>query len=113
MRYMMLVCLDETQDPSEDERVAMERSGLAWAAEMNARKVRLDGSRLRPSYAAVSVRVRRGDVIISDGPFAETAEQIAGYDIIECAHLDEAIEIAAKHPIANLGTVEIRPIWEC
>ena len=47
-----------------------------------------------------------------DGPFAETKEQVAGYDVIECADLDEAIEIASKHPVAGIGTVEVRPLWQ-
>ena len=50
-------------------------------------------------------------MLVSDGPFAETKEQIAGYDVIECADLDEAIEIASKHPVARIGTIEIRPFW--
>ena len=50
-------------------------------------------------------------MLIADGPFAETKEQIAGYDIIECADLDEAIEVAAKHPVARFGTIEVRPFW--
>ena len=55
----------------------------------------------------------RGDeVLLSDGPFAETKEQVGGYDLIECADLDEAIEMASKHPVARFGTIEVRPIWE-
>jgi hypothetical protein len=51
-------------------------------------------------------------VLLSDGPFAETKEQIAGYDIIECEHLDEAIEVASRHPVARFGSIEVRPLWE-
>jgi hypothetical protein len=51
-------------------------------------------------------------VLVSDGPFAETKEQIAGFDVLECADLDEAIEVASRHPVARIGTVEVRPFWQ-
>jgi len=60
---------------------------------------------------ATIVRLRDKEVLIADGPFAETKEQIAGYDILECADLDEAIEVASKHPVAKFGVVEVRPFW--
>jgi hypothetical protein len=58
------------------------------------------------------VRVRDGDLLITDGPFAETEEQFGGCDVIECADLDEAIEGASKHPVAKFGTIEVRPFWQ-
>jgi hypothetical protein len=73
--------------------------------------VRLTGDRLRPVSDATSVSVRDEQLLVSDGPFAETKEQIGGFDIIECRDLDEAIEIASKHPIARYGTIEVRPVW--
>ena len=76
------------------------------------RGVLVEGNRLRPVADATSVRMRDGEVIVLDGPFAETKEQIAGFDIIDCADLDEAMEIAAKHPTARLGTIEVRPFWD-
>jgi hypothetical protein len=107
MRYMLLVCVDENAEPAEpEEEVA------PWAAEMDGRGVRQFGSRLRPVGDATSVRVRDGEVLLSDGPFAETKEQIAGFDLLECKDLDEAIEVAAKHPAAKFGTLELRPLWE-
>jgi len=57
-------------------------------------------------------RVRDGELLISDGPFAETKEQMGGFDIIECASLDEAVEIAARHPAAASGAIEVRPLWQ-
>lgn len=59
---------------------------------------------------ATTIRVLQGDVVIADGPFAETKEHIAGFDILECADLDEAIEVASKHPVARFGTLELRPL---
>jgi hypothetical protein len=58
------------------------------------------------------VRVRDDELLVSDGPFAETKEQVGGYDLIECAGLDQAIEVASRHPTARLGTIEVRPVWE-
>jgi len=84
---------------------------LSWD-EMLARGINLHGDRLRDVSDATTVQVRNREVLVSDGPFAETKEQIAGYDVIECADLDEAIEIAAKHPTAWLGTIEVRPIQD-
>ena len=67
---------------------------------------------MRPAEDATTVRVREEEVLLSDGPFAETKEQIAGYDIIECENLDEAIEVASRHPVARFGSIEVRPLWE-
>ena len=84
----------------------------SWVAEMDGRGVRLQGDRLRPVSEAATVQVRGGEVLVSDGPFAETKEQIAGFDVLECADLDEAIEVASRHPVARIGTVELRPFWQ-
>jgi hypothetical protein len=105
-RYMMLVCTDPAAGPRELART--EQAG-AWAAEMDGRGVRLFGSELEPPGAARTVRVRDSRAIVTDGPFAETKEQIAGFDVLECADLDEAIEAAAKHPMARAGVLEVRP----
>ena len=70
----------------------------------------LHGHRLRDVSDATSVRIRDRELLVSDGPFAETKEQVGGYDVIDCADLDEAIEIASKHPSAWYGTTEVRPI---
>ena len=68
--------------------------------------------RLRPTWAATTVQVRDGDVMISDGPFAETKQQISWYYLTERADLDQALKVAAKIPHARQGTIEVRPIWE-
>jgi hypothetical protein len=83
----------------------------AWVEEMSERNVRVFGDRLRPVSDATMVRVRHDELLVSDGPFAETREQIGGFDLLECKDLDEAIEVASKHPIAKYGTIEVRPIW--
>lgn len=103
MKFMMLVCYDPTVEPDEGGYDIE-----SWVAEMDGRGVRLAGSELRASDAT-TVRVRNGEVLLSDGPYAETKEQMAGYDLLECADLDEAIEIASKHPMARRGAMELRP----
>jgi hypothetical protein len=104
VRYLLLVCVDESiQVSPEDSAVE------PWLAEMDRRGARLEGHQLRPVSDATTVR--EGGRLVSDGPFAETKEQIAGYDVIECADLDEAIEIASKHPVAKFGSIEVRPFW--
>jgi hypothetical protein len=111
MKYMMLICGDETMELTPEEQSEMEKGAESWVAEMTGRGVRLRGDRLSLSSDATTVRVRDDELLVSDGPFAETKEQIGGYDLIECADLDEAIEVAAKHPVAKLGTIEVRPFW--
>jgi hypothetical protein len=111
MRYMLLICGDESLVLTDEQEAEMQRDTLAWVQEMDGRGVRLQGSRLRGVSEATSVRVRDGRLVVSDGPFAETKEQMGGYDLIECRDLDEAIEVAGKHPVARYGTVEVRPLW--
>ena len=107
-RYMMLVCTDPAVDPREFARI---EPVDPWVDEMNGRGIRLYGSELEPPGSARTVRVRDSRAIVTDGPFAETKEQIAGFDVLECADLDEAIEVAGRHPMARLGILEVRPFW--
>jgi hypothetical protein len=108
IRYMMLVCTDPAVDPREFDRV---EPVDPWVEETDGKGVRLYGSELEPPGSARTVRVREKQVIVTDGPFAETKEQIAGFDVLECTDLDEAIEIARRHPMARLGVLEVRPFW--
>ena len=107
MRYMMFVCTDAEPDTDKADEPDIE----VWVSEDDARGRRLDGEALAPVSAATTVRVRNGQLLVSDGPFAETKEVIVGYDLLECADLDEAIEVAAKHPVARFGKLEVRPFW--
>ena len=107
-RYMMLVCTDPAVDPDELEQMT---SVEPWVEEMDGRGARRFGSQLDEPARARTVRVRDGQALVTDGPFAETKEQIAGFDILDCADLDEAIEIAEKHPMARHGMLEVRPFW--
>lgn len=112
MKYLLMVCADESLRMTPEEDAAHLEAVGAWVREMEDRGVRVMGDRLRPADDAVSVRVRQDELLVSDGPFAETKEQMAGFDVLECADLDEAVEIAARHPGAAHGTVELRPLWQ-
>lgn len=115
MRYLMIHCLDGSAEPDmgdPDESVVEDPEIEAWAAAVNERGVNLYGGHLRPVADAVTVRVRDGEVLVSDGPFAETKEQIAGFNVLDCADLDEAVAVASRHPTAKTGTFELRPFVE-
>jgi hypothetical protein len=109
---MLLVCGDGSAELSPEEAAQVGPGVDAWVEELGRRGIRLDGHELAPVSDATTIRVRAGELLISDGPFAETKEYIAGYDIIECQDLDEAIEVAAKHPVARFGMIEVRPFWD-
>jgi hypothetical protein len=114
MRYLLTICTEESSDaalsPAEIESRLADYA--AFGEEMTKRGVLKGGERLRPTTDATSVRVRNGEVVSSDGPFAETKEQIGGFYLVDCGDLDEAIEVASKIPGARTGTIEVRPIWE-
>ena len=105
MKYMMLVCTDT--EPETDLSGAPDID--AWVEENDASGRRVTGSVLGEPSSATTVRVRGGETLLSDGPFAETKEVIVGFDILECADLDEAIAVAAAHPMAYGGRLELRP----
>jgi hypothetical protein len=105
MRYMMFVCTDTEPDTDQSREPDID----VWVAENDSRGRRLDGNVLAPPSAATTIRVRDGELLVSDGPFAETKEVIVGYDLLECADLDEAIEVARAHPMARSGRLELRP----
>ena len=112
MRYALLVCTDEKAVLSPEGQQERSAAFTAFKDEMQACGVLLGGERLRPTASATTVQVRHGDLVIADGPFAETKEQIAGFYLVECRDLDEAIEVASKIPGAQYGTIEVRPVWE-
>jgi hypothetical protein len=117
MKFLMLVCVEpdrfeadeatETPDASDTQ----ESGSFPWLDDVIARGIRLDGDRLRPPRDAKTVLVRDGEVLISDGPFAETKEIICGYDVLECANITEAVQVASAHPVAAFGKIEVRPFW--
>ena len=112
MKYLMLVCVEQAIQLPAEQRATIGPQVDAWISEMDGRGVRVQGQELAGVQDATTIRVRAGDVLVTDGPFAETKEQIAGFDIRDCADLDEAMEVAAKHPVARFGALELRPFAE-
>ena len=111
MKYMLLVYGDE-QASDETEKAQCYRESAEIAQQLRAAGRYLDASPLHPVSTATSVQVREGKRIVTDGPFAETREQLGGYFLIDVDDLDEAIELAGQLPSARLGTIEIRPLME-
>jgi hypothetical protein len=107
MKYLMLIWAEGL--PAPEELAVLQREIPRWVREMDGRGVRLFGRELDLPETAATVRVRDGQTLVSDGPFAETKEFIAGFDLMECASLDEAVEVAAACPIAWFQALEIRP----
>lgn len=110
MRYVLLIY--ESEALSQEERDAIMRGHPAFLSEVQQRRLLAGGAALQPTSTATSLRIRGGKTMITDGPFAETKEQLAGFYILNCRDLDEAIEIAGKVPDAVSGTIEIRPVIE-
>ena len=107
MEYMLFICTDSTAPTTEPSGHTIDE----WVVETTDGGTRRYGDRLRPANDATTIKLRGGRLSVTAGPFAETTEWIAGYDVIECGDLDAAIQIAAKHPMAQLGQIEIRPMW--
>jgi hypothetical protein len=100
--------MNAQEEPKPGER---EVEGFPWLDDLQARGRWVIGDQLAPPRRARAVRVRDGKKLVTDGPFAETKEILGGFDIIEAESLDEAVEIAAGHPVAEFGTIEVRPFW--
>jgi hypothetical protein len=111
VRYMLLIYVNE-QELGEAERQACYQESTQLAERLHAAGRYLASSPLEPTATATSVRVREGRRMVTDGPFAETREQLGGYFLIDAKDLDEAIAVATQIPMARKGTVEIRPLVE-
>jgi hypothetical protein len=117
MRYLLLVCWDrenmdaQTEPEPDPEKTYEFEEGFDWVDDLRARGIWITGDQLTPPRRARSVRVRDGKRMVTDGPFAETKEAVGGFDLLECGSLEEAVEIAATHPLAEVGTIEVRPLW--
>ena len=113
MKYLLLMYANVSNGPQTPEDLQAEAP--AWYAYMNEAKaagVLLENGGMDPEGTATTVRMREGKTLITDGPFAETHEQLGGYSVVECANLDEAIRWAEKIPTAKYGSIEVRPLWE-
>jgi hypothetical protein len=110
MEYMLLITVDPEGEPDDPSDTSIDEIE-AWVAEGDRRGIRLRGDRLRPPEDTKVVRRRKGELIVTDGPYTETKEWLAGYDLLEAASLDEAIEYASRHPMAKHGHIEVRAVW--
>lgn len=113
MQYLLLIYTSEQQDAQRtpEERDANMGAYYAFTNAVREAGVMVGGEALHPTNAATTVRVRSGQINTTDGPFAETKEQLGGYYLLDCENLDEAIKWAAKIPGAQDGSIEIRPLW--
>jgi hypothetical protein len=115
MQYLLLIYTPELPPQSEIPPEVFQQQLAAYdvfTREVRERGAMLAGEALQPTETATSVRVRDGQTLVTDGPFAETKEALGGFYLVECKDLDEAIELAAKIPGAQRGTIEVRPIWQ-
>ncbi len=112
MKYMLLIYFEEAKGLSEAERRQCNEESTTLAQQLHAQGQFVAANPLHPTSMATSVRVRDGKQLVTDGPFAETREQLGGYFLIEAEHPDEAIAVAARIPMACKGTVEVRPVRE-
>ncbi len=114
MKYLGLIYQDESlaQNRRSEEFEKIHGEYIAFTAEIKKSGHLLGNHGLQPTRAAKTVRVRNAKVMTTDGPFAETKEQLGGYFLIEARNIDEAAQIAAKIPSARFGSVEVRPVWE-
>jgi hypothetical protein len=112
MKYMLMFWVDESAGVTEGEDAAMMIAVKSWVETMTGRGVLRHGSPLCPATGGKIVSVGDGELLVTDGPFAETKEQIGGYDVLECADLDAAVEAAATYPLARTAKVEVRPLWD-
>jgi hypothetical protein len=114
MKFLLLVCWDAEKMNAQtepDPTVTPDEESFPWLDDLQARGRWIVGDQLAPPRRARTVRVRKGKAIVTDGPFIESKEAVGGFDIIECGSLEEAVEIAARHPVAQTGTIEVRPLW--
>ena len=111
-QYMLLIYADPTQAPPPEEMQAELPKWFAYGEQMTSAGVMVGGDALHPTSAATTLRVREGDRLVTDGPFAETKEQLGGYYLIDAKNVDEAIAIAGRIPSARHGSIEVRPVAE-
>jgi hypothetical protein len=110
MKYMLFTYRDPSVQLEPERRASVPAAVAAWCEEMDARGARLQGHVLGPLTESRTIRVRAGELTIEDGAVSEQTLQIAGFNILECADLDEALEVASKNPGASFGVLELRPI---
>ena len=112
MKYLLLVCWDtETMNGQDEPDTPPGDQPFWWVDELRDQRKWLIGDQLAPPRRAQTIRVRGGKTLVTHGPFTETKEAVGGFDLLECDSLEQAIEIAADHPLAAVGAIEVRPLW--
>ena len=121
MRFLLIHYIDESllgwdengdEVTDTEEWIRFDQELEAWDADMKSQGILVGGGALQSARKTMTLRVRSGELMVTDGPFAETKEQVAGYCILECASLEAAIEVSSRHPTAKIGTFELRPFQE-
>jgi hypothetical protein len=113
MRYLLLIYAEEPTEPVPEQRMTAESAAYnEFTADIRSRGIFEAGEALVPTSSATTVRVKDGETVTTDGPFAETKEALGGFYLVNAKDLDEAIELAARIPAAKHGSIEVRPIWE-
>lgn len=112
MRYVLLARIDEEEPVAAAERGRRRAAYVGLQDELEARGKLVGSERLRATEVSTTVRRRGGELIVADGPAAEARERLAGFFVVECDHLDEAIGLAARMPAVDHGSIEVRPVWD-
>jgi hypothetical protein len=107
MQFLMIICHDDAFAPTK----ALVSQINAWITEMEGNRIRVHGNPLRPPSDATTVRVRKGKLVRNPGPFTDSNEKMCAYELIDCENLEQAVDVASKHPMAKAATIEVRPVW--
>ena len=110
MRFMLFVCAEPDLDLASEDAASLPAAVEQWAAELGDRGIRLMGHVFSPVAQAKAIRRRSGDVQVSDGPVNSVDEPVAGFNLLECESVEEAVEVSARHPMAKYGSLELRSI---
>jgi hypothetical protein len=110
VQYILLLYNDDNEIEGDVDDI-LRRYG-AFTQEVQENGTFVEGNRLQPATTATTIRIRNGETLVTDGPYAETKEHLGGYYVLECENIDEALEYAAKIPAAEYGSIEVRPVWQ-
>jgi hypothetical protein len=108
VQYLLIISHDNTFVPTK----ALITSIYKWINKMSESGIRVYGNPLQPPENAVTIRVREGNAQIKNGPFSNAKEKMCAYELIECGSFEEAVDVAAHHPMAKVATIEVRPVWQ-
>jgi hypothetical protein len=107
MLYLLIICHDDRFAPTEQ----LTKEIIAWNKAMKKSGILKYSNPLKPAGEAITIRIRKGKLHVTDGPFSDTIEQITAYALIDCPDFQEAVKAASTHPMAKAATIEVRPVW--